>query len=231
MKEYLSIDVNDIDYDDAIILEKRTFFQYLWEKIKSSQFILDIILVKESLKPRPIKILLFLINIDLFFLINALFINEDYISEIYHSTDQSYFSLIKRIINNLFYIYTIGGVFSYLINCFFYDENKIKHIFIREKNNNFNINKEIYLFIENIKSGYLSFFIISYIITIFSWYFISCFNNVYPNTKREWIISSIFIFLSIQIMYLFLALFETILRFLSFKLKSEKLFKISQNFN
>ena len=231
MKEYLSTDVNDIDYDDAISLEKRTFFQYLWEKIKSAQFILDIILVKELLKPRPIKILLFLIKIDLFFFTNALFINEDYISEIYHSTEQSFFSFIKRINNNLFYISTVGAVSSYLINCFFFDENKIKHIFIREKDNEFNINKEIYLFIRNIKSGYLSFFIISYIITIFSWYVISCFNNVYPNTRREWIISSIFIFLCFQIFYLFLALFETILRFLSFKLKSEKLFKISQIFN
>ena len=232
IEKYLTEDIDDKDYDDAIRLDKRTFFQYFWEKIKSTQFFLDIFLINEPLKPKPIKILLFLINIDLYFLINGLFINEDYISEIYHSKDnESIFSFIKRTNNNLFYISTISAFSGYLINCFFFEEKKIKNIFMREKTNQFNIKREIFLLIHKIKSGYFTFFIISYIITIFSWYFISCFNNVYPYTKKEWIISSIFIFLAIQIFYLFLTFFETILRYISFKIKSEKLFKVSQIFS
>ena len=232
VEKYLTEDIDDKDYDDAIRLDKREFCQYFWEKIKSSQFILDIILINEPLKPKPIKILLFLINIDLYFLVNGLFMNEDYISEIYHSTDdKSIFSFVKRTNNNLFYISTISAFSGYLINCFFFEEKKIKHIFIREKKNQFNIKKEIFLLIHKIKSGYFTFFIVSYIITFFSWYFISCFNNVYPYTRKEWIISSIFIFLAIQIFFLFLTLFETILRYMSFKIKSEKLFKVSQIFS
>ena len=232
IEKYLTEDIDDKDYDEAIRLDKRTFFQYFWEKIKSTQFFLDIFLINEPLKPKPIKILLFLIKIDLYFLINGLFINEDYISEIYHSKDnESIFSFIKRTNNNLFYISTISAFSGYLINCFFFEEKKIKNIFMREKKNQFNIKREIFLLIHKIKSGYFTFFIISYIITIFSWYFISCFNNVYPYTKKEWIISSIFIFLAIQIFYLFLTFFETILRYISFKIKSEKLFKVSQIFS
>ena len=123
MDNYLSTEINYKDYDDAIKLDKRKFFEYFWEKVKSAYFILDIILVKETLKTRPIKILLLLIKIDLHFLINALFMNEDYISEIYHSkNDDGFFSFIKRMRNNLFYISTIGAFSSYLINCFFFDE-------------------------------------------------------------------------------------------------------------
>ena len=231
MEEYLSTDIDELDYDDAIIVDKRNFCQYFWEKIKYSQFILDILLINDPIKPRAIKILLFLINLDLYFLINSLFMNEDYISKIYHSDDTSFFSFIKRTDNNLFYISTIGIMLRYLITCFLIEEKKVKKIFIREKENTFNIKKEIYLLINNIKIHYLIFFIIGYIITIFSWYFVSCFNNVYPYTKKEWMISSISIFLLIQIVYLLFSLFETILRFLSFKMKSEKLFKISHKFN
>ena len=232
MDNYLSTEINYKDYDDAIKLDKRKFFEYLWEKVKSAHFILDIILVKETLKTRPIKILLLLIKINLHFLINALFMNEDYISEVYHSKDdKGFFSFIKRMKNNLFYISTIGAFSSYLINCFFFDEKKIKHIFKREKNNEYLIKKEIYNIIRNIQRGYLNFFITSYVITIFSWYFISCFNNVYYNTSREWIISSIFIFFALQTLYILFCLIETILRFLSFKLESEKLFKVSKVFD
>ena len=230
MNHYLSTDIDDFDYDDAIKMDNRKFCQFFWERLKT-KFIFDIILIKDSLKPRPIKILLLLINIDLYFLINALFMNEDYISEVYHSTDGGFFSFLKRTNYSLFYITTIGAFSSYLINCFFFNENKIKRIFITEKNDKFNIKKEIYFVIKNIQSGYILFFVISYIITIFSWYFISCFNNVYPYTRREWIYSSISLFLFIQILYLLFALIETIIRFISFKLKSEKLFKISQIFS
>ena len=158
--------------------------------------------------------------------------NEDYISKIYHSQeDESIFCFVKRTNYNLFYITTISVLLGYIISCFFYKEKKIKRIFLREKKNQFNIKAEIFLFIKKIKSSYISFFIISYILTIFTWYYISSFNNVYQNTRIEWILSSITIFISIQILYLLLSLLETILRYLSFKINSEKLFKISRIFN
>ena len=231
IEEYLSTDMDELDYDDAITLDKRHFCEYFWEKLKYSQFLLDILLINEPIKPRAIKIILVLINIDLYFLINSLFMNEDYISAVYHSNDSSFFSFIKRTNNNLFYISLIDVTLRYLISCFFIEEKKIKSIFKREKDNNFNIKKEILLIIKRIKSGYISFIIISYFIYIFSWYCISCFNNVYRYTKKEWIYSSITIFLAIQILYMIFSFIETIIRFLSFKMKSEKLFKISKIFN
>ena len=232
IEDYLATDFDDLEYDYAVKLDKRAFFQYFWEKLKINLILLEIFLVDEQMKPWPIKLTILLINIDLYFLINGLFMNEDYISEIYHSNeDESIFNFVKRANNNLFYTSMVGVISGYLITCFILEEKKIKNTFKREKRNMLNIKYEIFLFSKIIKSRYSSFFIISYVITIFSWYYISCFNNVYPYTKKEWIISSIFIFLGMQIFYMILALIETILRFLSFKLKSEKLFKISEIFN
>ena len=45
--------------------------------------------------------------------------------------------------------------------------------------------------------------------------------------QEEWLIFSLLIILSVQILSLLASLAETILRFLSFRFKSEKLFKLS----
>ena len=134
--DYLSTDVDDMEYDFAIKKEKRNFFIYFWEKLKKNQLIIDIILVKDTIKPRSIKILLLLINIDLYFLINGLFINEDYISEVYHSNEkESFFNFFGRTNYNFFYITMIGIIIHYIIEFFFPDENKLKSLFKREKDN------------------------------------------------------------------------------------------------
>ena len=231
IEKYLSIDVNLMEYDLAIKLDKRTFFQFLWGRIKIYIFLFDIFLVHEPLKPIAIKILIFLIHMDIYFLFNGIFLNEEYISELYHTKEDSFIKFIKRNNYNLFYTIMSIIILKALINCLFVDEKKIKIIFKTEKNNKLNLKREIILILQNIKSRYTKLFIISYIISIFSWYYISCFNNTYPNTKIEWIKSSIFIILSIQIFLIFLSILETILRFLSFKCNSEKLFKISLVFS
>ena len=56
----------------------------------------------------------------------------------------------------------------------------------------------------------------------------SCFNNVYPGVKIEWIKSSFTIIIIMNIISIILVFLEALLRILSFKFKSEKLFKLKQ---
>ena len=81
--------------------------------------------------------------------------------------------------------------------------------------------------IKTIKNRYLYFILISFIITTLTWYYIFCFNNIYPHMKGEWIKSSFIIINIMQILSILLSLLESILRFMSFKCKSEKIYKIS----
>ena len=232
IEEYLSPDANEMDFDDALKLDKRKYFQFLWEKIKHSILLFGIIYVKEPLKPITIKIMLFLMNIDLYLFINGFFINERYISEVYHEKNSSIFSFVKRANYNFFYTTMTGFIIGVMINCIFVEEKKIKALFKREKRNKIIIKNESIVIIQKIKSRYTLFFIIEYIIFLISWYYINCFNNVYPHIKGEWIISSICFILTMQFLLLLaLSVIETNLRYLSFKCKSEKLFKISQIFS
>ena len=230
---YLSTDYDELDYDYAIKMDKRRFFPFLWERVKNGIIYINILFVYEPIKPITIKLLLILINTDLYFLIDCLFINEDYISEKYHSTEEfSFFDYTKRIYNNIGYTTIVIIVIEIIINCFFFEEKKLKRLFIREKNNKLNIKFQSMIILQEIKSRYFSFFITSFIITIISWYYITCFNNVYPNMVKEWIKSSITIIIIMNIfLNIIISLLESILRFLSFKCNSEKLFKISQIFS
>ena len=84
MEEYLRAELDDMDYDDAVKNDKRKFFEFLKARLKSKQIILNTFFVKEPLRPRSIKVLLFILDIDLYLFVNALFFNDDYISEIFH---------------------------------------------------------------------------------------------------------------------------------------------------
>ena len=80
---------------------------------------------------------------------------------------------------------------------------------------------------KEIKIRYNIFIIIVTIFSLFSWFYISCFNNIYPHTKIEWIKSSIFSYLLIQLLSIIIILIETLLRFISFEIKSERMYRLS----
>ena len=228
IEEYLSTEPDDMDYDDVIKKDNRKFCQYFLDKLKVNHMIINTFFIKEPLRPRALKILLFIINIDLYLFINGLFLNEDYISQMFKvSDDEGIIPFIERFLDRFFYITLAGVIISYIIECFFVDEKKIKGILKREKDNTIILKYEITKAIKNIISRYNSFVILSFLISIFILYYVLCFNNIYPSMKGEWIKSTAIIIIAMQVLYVLQCLLETCIRFISFKCKSEKIYKIS----
>ena len=90
--EYLNTNPDDMDYDDAIKKDKRKFLNYFTDKLKSNQLLLNTFYTNDPIRPKTIKILLLILNFELYFLINGLFFNEEYISNIFHSNEEESFS-------------------------------------------------------------------------------------------------------------------------------------------
>ena len=63
---------------------------------------------------------------------------------------------------------------------------------------------------------------------VISWYYITCFNNAYPNTKVDWIVLSIIVIVLAQIVSAALAFIEACLRFIALKRKTSWIFTLSQ---
>ena len=119
-------------------------------------------------------------------------------------------------------------VIGYLTGFFFLEEKKVKGILKRDMDNKTVLKEDIKNLVKSLKKRYISFIIVVFVILLISLYYLLCFNYVYPKTQIEWIKSSIAIIILIQILSILLILLETIIRFLSFKWESEKLFKVSQ---
>ena len=229
MEEYLKPDLDDMEYDDAIKLDKRTFCKYFSDRLKEKQIIMDTFFNKENLTPMSIKIMLVLVNFDLYFVINGFFFNENYISLLFNSTEEeTFFSYIPRSYNRFFYCTLVGVIINIIIDCIFIEEKKIKRIFLREKDNPIQIRYEVSLNVNDIKTRYNVFGFLCLFIAIISWYYVSCFNNTYPGVKNEWIKSSLTIIIIMQILSIFIALLQAILRGISFSCESEKVYKMNQ---
>ena len=173
---------------------------------------------------------MFNLNLVLYFVINGLFISEDYISELYNTNkeDENFFSFFPRSIERLFYTTIVSMLIGYLTSFFFLEEKKVKGIFKRDENNKSLIMNDIYELVKTLKKRYISFIIVTFVILGISFYYLLCFNYVYPKTQIEWIKSSIAIFIVIQTLSVLQILLEAILRFISFKCESEHLFKFSK---
>ena len=227
IEDFLKTDPDDMDYDDALRRDNRKFCNYYWDKIQSNQILINTFYYNEHLKPRTIKFILLALQIDLYFFVNGLFYNEEYVKKIFDLKKDTLYKKFLRFTDNLFYAFIVGIIMNYVIEFFFIEEKKLRVTLKREKDNILVLKYEMIQIIKDINKRYISFIIVCFVIGIFTWYHIYCFNNIYPHMQEEWLIFSILIIVSVQILSLLASLAETILRFLSFRFKSEKLFKLS----
>ena len=225
---YLITPLNEMLFNDALVNDNRLFFDYFCDKIKRKQTILELFLVEDPIKSKTLKLLLLILDIEVCLVVNGMFINEDYVSKLFHSTKkETFISFLPRSVDRCFYTVLSSIIISYIVGCFFIEERRLKSVFKYEKNNIYSIKYEVSVIMKEMFWRYTIFIIFTVIISAFSWYYISCFNNIYPHMKNEWIKSSIFIILLVHIFSIFITLIETLLRFLSFEFKSEKMYKAS----
>ena len=197
--EYLKEDLDDMEYDDAIKNDKRTFHIFFCDRIKKKQMIANTFFYKENLKTLSIKILLFLLNIDLYFSINGLLFSDEYITKLYNIKKDEFFSYIARSFNIFFYSTIVSSIIGIIIDIIFIDERRIKRIFLREKKDLLELRYQIANIIKTIKKRYINFIFICLITSIISWYYICCFNKVYKNVKLEWIKLSVTVIFTNQL--------------------------------
>ena len=226
--DYLAISLDDLEFEDAMRKDNRSFCQFFCDSIIEKQMIFNAFCESEPLRPFSLKMILLVLNIVLYFVVNGIFYSEDYISEIYHSENERFFSFFYRSINRFVYTTIVSIFISFLIDCFFYEEKKIKGIFRREKENIPNLKYEINILIKKLKKKYLSFIITNFFLLFCFWFYLLCFNYVYPNTQNDWIKSSVAVIFIVQIIQILMSLAETLLRFISFFCKSEKIFRVSK---
>ena len=165
----------------------------------------------------------------MYMVVNGLFYGESAVSEIYHiEGDDPFFGFFPRSITRFVYSAIIGVIIGFIIDCFFIEEKRMKKIFIRNKNNFVKLKSEIFELNKKIKKRYSGFILLVLFLLLLFWFYLLCFNYVYPYTQYEWIKSSITLIIIMQILSIITALAETTLRQISFVFKRERIFRVSK---
>ena len=231
-QNYLSKSVEEMDFHDAYKYDKRSFLEIYYDLILSNVITINTFFEKDPLRPMILKLVIYFLYIDLFFIINGFFYSEEYISKVYHlEKEDKFFSFVPRSFRRFIYTFFVGTIIQFLIKCLLIEERRIKRIFIREKDNLNNLKNEISKLMRIMKRRLLAFFIITFIIFIFSFLYVISFNYVYHFTQFEWIKSSIFIIIVIELFIIIICLVCSVLRIVSFRCKSERLYKLSNIYN
>ena len=173
-------ELDDLEYELAIIYDKRTFLQYYWSVLKRNQLLIFTFLPTNDYNLMYAKIALFIISFGLFITINGFFFSDDTMHKVYE--DNGKFDIFKQI-PQIFYSSVISSFANVLL----------KNLSLTE-NNILELKNEIYFSINKakkkarqiercLKIKLILFFVISFISMLFFWYFISCFCAVYKNTQ------------------------------------------------
>ena len=154
-------EMNSLEYEKAIELDKRTYFQYYLSLIKKKHLILFTFMPTNDYNVITLKISLFIVSFSLYLTINTFFFNDDTMHKIYQ--ESGVFNIIQQIPQILY-----SSIISSIINML------LKTLSLSEKDIVVTVQKSKK--IERcFKIKIILFFIIGLSLMLFFWYFISCF--------------------------------------------------------
>ena len=170
--------LNLLPYNLALEYDKRSYCAYYISLLKTKQSLLNAFFNNSDYDPRIIKIDLFLIEFSIDYIVNALFYNDDTMHNIYKSKGQFdlevqipivvYSSLISMVLNTPLQSLALSN--DAIID---FKQNKSK----------INLNKRKEDLKNKLKIKFILYFIISFLLLLFFWYYISMFCIIYCNTQ------------------------------------------------
>ena len=171
-------ELNILEYEIAINIDKRTYFEYYWSLLKKKQLILFTFFPTNDYNLISIKICLFLLSFSLYLTINGFFFSDETMHKIY--IDNGEFNIIYQL-PQIFYSSIVPAVINMILKHLSLSEKSIIEI---KQEKNFKILLDFSKKIRNsLLIKFILFFILNFILLFFFWYFITCFCAVYPNTQ------------------------------------------------
>ena len=171
-------EMNNLQYDLALLVDKRTYLQFYYSLLKKKHLILFIFLPSNDYNLVPIKCILFLISFSMYLTINGFFFSDDSMNKIY--IDNGAYNFIYQL-PQVLYSTIISAVINMILKYLSLSEKQILEL-KKEKNLKKCREKEQKIQ-RRLKIRIIIFLSLSTILMLFFWYFITCFCAVFPNTQ------------------------------------------------
>ena len=178
IKNYIDEEINELSYNLAKKIDKRTFCQYYFSLIKTQHSLICALFNNSDYNSGIIKIDLFLIGFAIEYTVNALFYNDETMHKIYESKGQ--FDLENQI-PIIVYSTLISMILNSPLNFLALSNDAI--IKFKQANTKINIIEKAKKLRKVLTIKFIFYFIISFFFLLFFWYYISMFCVIYKNTQ------------------------------------------------
>ena len=178
-KDLDDIDLNELDFDEAEIYDRRGFCQIFCFLLKERQLFVNTFCVKEIIKPFPIKLIVFIFVISCYLVINGFLFNEEYVKKIFRRKSKGFYFFIVDSFERIVYSSIVAAIVNIIIGLMFKSDKKLRNVLKKYKNNTIMRNGEIVKIYKSIRRLNTVFTIFNFIIMAAFWLYLYCFCGVY----------------------------------------------------
>jgi hypothetical protein len=178
-------ELNTLIYKDALKIDKRTYIQYYLSLIKTKHAIVFTFINYNDYNSLIIKINFFFFSFTLYLTINALFFSEETVNKI--DDDGGTFNLNYQL-PQIVYSSLISSVMNMIVKTLCLTE---RNIILMKQEQPKNLKKKKVATLKCIKMKSIIYFISTFVLLLFFWYYLSCFCAIYKNTQLHLIKDSL----------------------------------------
>ena len=178
------LDLNNLKYEKAVDLDKRTLFQIYRSRLKSKHMIIYTFFSWHNHNLIYIKVARFIFFICTSMAMNVIFFSDSSMHKLY--IDYGVYNFLQQI-PQIIYSSLVSLVIEILIGFLSFTDNNIYQIRQIEEFEPEKIKK----IFKNIKIKLIMFFVVTFLFFAFYWYLISSFCAVYTNTQVTYIKDSV----------------------------------------
>ena len=206
-------DLQDMDYEQAIFIDKRTYLRMYWAFLVDTQIILSTFCTKNYLNLMVIKLSFFVFTFQINFFLNAFFYIDEYISDAYHNDGVlDFVSGLPKSIYSFIATLIITNLLKMLSN----SKNELVRI-IRNKRKANNYTYFINMKLQKLRKKLIAYFIIVFLLGILFLYYVSAFCSVYRYSQKYWFIGCLQSFGMDSLVAIFICIFLALFRYISIK--------------
>ena len=219
----LDDELQDMEFNEAIIYDKRSYFRMYWSFLVDSHIILGTFCTKNYLHLFVIKLSFLIFNFEINFFLNAFFYTDEYISDAYHN--DGVLDFISGLPKSI-YSFVATLITTNLLRMLSNSKSELQKV-IKEKYNDkyykFIINAKI----KKLRNKLIIYFILVFLLGLFFSYYVSSFCAVYRNSQKYWFIGCFESFAIDSLVSFISCLFLSFIRYVGIKRKIACLYKTS----
>ena len=205
--------LQDLDYEQAILYDNRTFMKIYWAFLVDTQIILGTFCTENYLTLFIIKLSFLVFTFQISFFLNAFFYTDEYISNAYHNNGVlDFFSGLPKSIYSLLVTMIITNLLDKLSS----SKSELSAI-IRRKKGNENYLHIINIALKKLRNKLIIYFFLVFCLGALFLYYVCAFCSVYHYSQKYWFIGCVESFLIDSLIAIIICIFLSLFRYLSIK--------------